>query len=122
MKKTLKIDVLGTPYDVVLLDYKNDPYFEKNSSDGYCDCVEKRIVICNMQTFPTWDESEAYCREYEKTILRHELIHAFLNESGLRESAHATKTWAMDEEMVDWLAIQIPKIVKAMKEAGCIES
>ena len=118
----MKIDVLGTPYDVVLLDYKNDPYFEKNSADGYCDYVEKRIVICNMQTFPGWDESEAYCREFEKTTLRHELIHAFLNESGLRGGSHSPNKWAMDEEIIDWLAIQIPKIAKAMKEAGCIES
>lgn len=118
----MKIDVLGTSYDVVLLDYKNDPCFEKNTSDGYCDYVEKRIVICNMQTFPGWNETEAYCREYEKTILRHEIIHAFLNESGLRGGSHSSDEWAMDEEIVDWLAIQIPKIVKAMKEAGCIES
>ena len=47
----MKIDVLGTVYDVVVLDYKNDAWFEKNNSCGYCDDVEKRIVICNMQTF-----------------------------------------------------------------------
>ena len=118
----MKIDVLGTVYDVVVLDYKNDAWFEKNNSCGYCDDVEKRIVICNMQTFPGWDETEAYCREFEKTTLRHELVHAFLNESGLRGGSHSPNKWAMDEEIVDWIAIQIPKIAKAMKEAGCIES
>lgn len=35
-KKILKIDVLGTSYDVVLLDYRNDPYFEKAMKEAGC--------------------------------------------------------------------------------------
>jgi len=48
--------------------------------------------------------------------IRHELIHAFLSESGL----WANCDWAK-EEMVDWLAIQFPKLLKAFTECKCAE-
>ena len=49
-------------------------------------------------------------------VIRHELIHAFLFESGLAENSE----WGQDETLVDWMAIQIPKIVNAMKEVGAL--
>ena len=120
----MKIDVLGTNYEILFKDYSEDPLFGENSYDGYCDSVDKEIVICNMKTFPTWENyTDEYCKRYEKGILRHELIHAFLNESGLQDNAITPIiSWAKNEEMIDWIAIQFPKIVKAMKEAGCLES
>ena len=50
--------------------------------------------------------------ELEKKVLRHEIIHAYLGESGLRSSSE----WAENEEMVDWFAIQFPKILKTFSE------
>ena len=47
-------------------------------------------------------------QDYEKKILRHEIIHAFLYESGLDINSHDIDQWARDEEMVDWMAIQFP--------------
>lgn len=41
--------------------------------------------------------------------------------SGLWQNAYGSKCWAKDEEMIDWMAIQIPKIQKAYKEAYCDE-
>lgn len=55
----------------------------------------------------------------QKENLRHEIIHAFLFESGLgfnlehRESGH-------EETLIDWLAIQFPKILEVFKEADCL--
>ncbi|WP_461218455.1 hypothetical protein [Lapidilactobacillus salsurivasis] len=43
---------------------------------------------------------------YTRKTLRHELIHAFLYESGL----DANSEWARNEEIVDWIAIQFPKL------------
>lgn len=38
--------------------------------------------------------------------------------------ANAEKTgsseWAKNEEIVDWIALQFPKLLKAFKEADCI--
>ena len=36
-----------------------------------------------------------------KKVIRHELVHAFLFESGL-----SVNSWADNEEIVDWIAIQ----------------
>lgn len=58
---------------------------------------------------------------YQKKVLRHEIVHAFLYESGLWQNAYGSKCWAKNEEMIDWMAIQIPKIQKAYKEAYCDE-
>lgn len=52
----------------------------------------------------------------ERKNHRHEIIQAFLCESGLAENS----TWAQGEEMVDWFAKQAPKLIKAWKEAGAL--
>lgn len=39
----------------------------------------------------------------------------FLYESGLD-----TETFANDEEVVDWIAIQFPKMLKAFQELDCL--
>ena len=54
-------------------------------------------------------------KNYQRQVIRHEILHAFLYESGLEGNS-----WAINEEMVDWLAIQFPKIEKAFREVGCI--
>lgn len=66
-------------------------------------------------------ESESHIRSRMKKILRHEIVHAFLNQSGLSENAGIYKSaWSINEEMVDWFAIQGTKIYKAWKEAGAL--
>lgn len=47
---------------------------------------------------------------------RHEIIHAFLFESGLAENSE----WAQNEEMVDFFAIQFPKLMEVFKNADAI--
>ncbi|WP_394967432.1 hypothetical protein [Candidatus Allofournierella merdipullorum] len=51
-----------------------------------------------------------------RKIIRHEIIHAFLFESGLAENSD----WAQIEEMVDFFAIQFPKLQKAFEEAEAV--
>ena len=58
---------------------------------------------------------------YEKTNLRHELIHAFLFESGL----DGNSIWGNGdndhpEQVVEWLALQFPKILKVFKECKAL--
>lgn len=52
---------------------------------------------------------------YKKSVIRHEIIHAFLYESGLDSCS-----WAANEEMVDFFAMQFPKLLQIFKEADCI--
>lgn len=57
---------------------------------------------------------------YSKKTLRHEITHAFLFESGLEDNSNEADAWARNEEMVDWIAFQGPKIYAAWQEAGAI--
>lgn len=118
----MEINILGTIYSVNFLNYDEYPAFKNKNCDGECDSVMKKITLCRIRTFPGYeDESDEYCDLVEKEVLRHEIIHAFFNESGLQSSAFAYDgSWAKNEEMVDWIAIQYPKMMKAMKEADCL--
>lgn len=65
--------------------------------------------------------TEEVRKSMEACTLRHEVIHAFLNESGLQWNSFAPENaWAKNEEMVDWIAIQAPKIFKVYQELGCV--
>ena len=56
----------------------------------------------------------------QKRVLRHELIHAYLFESGLGDSSNSCDAWAVNEEMVDWFARNIPKMIETFKELKCL--
>lgn len=117
-----KVNVLGTEYTIEIHKISEDEYMEKEHLSGYCGEESKVIVIADMSEekyFPGMDEKEQ--ESYYKKVMRHELVHAFLNESGL--SANATVpdcAWAKNEEMIDWIAIQAPKLFKVFQEAGCL--
>lgn len=118
----MKISILGTEYEITKKRYDEDPAFEENSFDGYCDEWAKKIVYCDMSTYAGWDkEPPDTVERAEKETLRHEIVHAFFNESGLSSSSTRIETpWAKHEEMVDWIAIQGPKIYEAWKAAGAL--
>lgn len=117
-----KVDVLGVKYTIKRVKYGQDEYMEKMSFGGYCAGGTKEIVILDLKTVPEWEkETEADIKRQESETMRHELIHAFLNESGLQWNSFAPeKAWAKNEEMVDWFAIQMPKLLKAFKDADCL--
>lgn len=108
-----KVNILGTEYTIEKKAFKDEQQFEKRNIDGYCDGQLKIIVYCDMTTHPIMrDESDEYCKACERHTLRHEIVHAFFNESGLMESsAQFRDGWSQNEEMVDWIAIQFPKMM-----------
>lgn len=117
-----RIDVLGTNYTIKRVGVGQDEYMTKMHFGGYCDGNSKAIVVLDLRSVPEWkNEEQKYIENKEKETLRHEIIHAFLDESGLQWNSFATeKAWAKNEEMVDWFAIQMPKLVKAFKDADCL--
>ena len=110
--KNMKVNILGTEYSIETHKVSDDSYLEKNKLAGYCGEESKLIVIADMteeKYFSDVDEKEQ--QAYRKRTLRHEIMHAFLNESGLSDSSNQYGgAWAKNEEMVDWFAIQSPKI------------
>lgn len=110
----LKVNILGTVYTIKELSESEDKLLE--NCDGYCDWTTKQIVI-EREINGTLGDMEAYIRK----VKRHEIVHAFLLESGLNESSSNTDAWAMNEEMVDWIARQGQRIYAAWKEAGALD-
>lgn len=107
---TKQVNILGTEYLVKHTVSSEDKKLE--SLDGYIDNTSKKIVVNMLEK--EWDSVDNL-KEYESQVLRHEIIHAFLDESGLRSNSE----WARNEEMVDFFAIQFYKIAKAFKEVDC---
>ncbi|HEX3022205.1 MAG TPA: hypothetical protein VHP81_07420, partial [Lachnospiraceae bacterium] len=86
------VNVLGTEYTISKEVSDIDDSRMKNS-DGYCDWTTKQIKIAAMQ------ESDTTLKDltkYKNKVLRHEIIHAFFEESGLSECSD----YARNEEMV----------------------
>ncbi|MDD3417244.1 MAG: hypothetical protein PHY47_25165 [Lachnospiraceae bacterium] len=112
----MRINVLGTEYTIEFRNYEEDELMKKNEVDGYCDKSIHLIVVANKTNDCEVDNFE----EIQKSIIRHELIHAFMYESGLSASwEHQTK-WGHDETTVDWIACQFPKLMKAFEDAKCL--
>lgn len=105
-----KVNILGTEYEIL---YRKADEYEDLGIDvgGICDGGKKRIVL-NSDTGAT---DEALLKEN----LRHEVIHAYLYESGLGAN-WAHPEMGHDETFVDWVAIQFPKIAKTYAELGCL--
>ena len=122
MKISETVNVLGTVYKIAIKKYKDDDAFERRSIDGYCDNMLNEIVCCDMTTYKGWEhEAAEYCENSMMQTLRHEIVHAFLFQSGLDQcSGKYEYGWAINEEMIDWIANQGEKIYLAWKEAGAI--
>lgn len=118
-----KINILGTEYQIETHKVSEDSYLEENKFARYCGEEEKLIVVADMSEEKYFAGMDKEGREtYRKRVLRHEIIHAFLNESGLSDSSNQyAGAWAKNEEMVDWFAIQSPKIFKVYSELGLLE-
>ena len=68
------VNILGTDYKIEIRNKKDDKYLEK--CDGYCDQTTHIIVVLSE----TEDCELADFKSYQKKVLRHEIIHAFLYE------------------------------------------
>jgi len=116
----MKVYILGTKYNI---EYKTDEevakemLVEAGECGGYCNPYNNSIVISVLNKCADGTEAK---KNLIKRNLRHEIIHAFLHESGLHENSEAVNAWATSEEIVDWIALQFPKILKAFNTAGAI--
>lgn len=107
------LNILGTEYKLEFAARHEDQTLE--SCDGYCDKTSKKIVVATKDSKCDLDDFEAY----QKQCMRHEIIHAFLFESGLH--ANFSHEMGHDETYVDWIAVQFPKIARVYAQAGCLD-
>jgi hypothetical protein len=119
----MKVNILGTEYTIETVKVSECDYLRDNNLCGTCKYRERKILIADTSEegyfVKTTEEAQ---RAYTNEIIRHEIIHAFLYESGLGENSHiyGNRGWATNEEMIDWFALQYPKMHKAFEEAGCL--
>lgn len=104
------INILGTEYLILEQSKKDNP--KLNECMGLCEPYSKKIVISDFEE----EKDDPMCvenwEEFVNNVLRHEIFHAFFAESGLRNSSD----YAENEELIDWLAIQSPKIFKVFQD------
>lgn len=104
------VNILGQDYKIFFRNKASDPYLAE--ALGYTDFYTKEIIIA--------DDLESYGATNDATrnklinnhTIRHELVHAYFFESGLDGSSD----YARNEELVDWIAIQLPKMFKSMED------
>lgn len=115
-----KVNILGTEYTVIFRNIQDDKFAQLNSWEGYTNNMTKQIVIINRKSYGYMESPKDWDAK-EKQNLRHEILHAFLAESGLDFcSLPFDGPWAANEEMVDWFAMQSPKIFTVYKKLGLI--
>ncbi len=102
-----KLNILGTEYSFVLID-KQDEYMKNNGLSGYVNYLLKRIVIW---TKPIGEDLSLNVIE-SNFIIKHEIIHAFLYESGLPSEVCNFHT----EDCVEFFTKQFSKILEVVEE------
>ena len=106
----MTINILGTDYNYKEMSPDEDMcLFDKA---GYCDSYGKLISI-NNEYNSNDPNSINDINAFVKKVKRHEIIHAYLCESGLME-------YSEDETIVDWISWQYNKLSETFKEIDAI--
>lgn len=100
----IKVNILGSEWTVRSATEAEEPRLE--NKNGFTDWTAR--LIC-LEKGPTGDIGSM--ETYMNKTIRHELIHAFMFESGFGDCVeHAA--YGQEETVVDWFAYQMPKIMK----------
>lgn len=116
------VDILGTKYSILVKNKDEHAGFKGHPGAlGFTDMYNKEIVIkdCLSAENVTENEKPRIFLLMQKTM-RHEIAHAFLHESGLDHNASASPRWAMNEETIDWISLQGPKLIRAWADAEAL--
>jgi hypothetical protein len=102
------VNILGTEYSIEI-----DDTLEKTELDGLCKEYNKQISVRSVGSMLNDNDSTDTKKIRFEEVLRHEIIHAFFYEAGLED-------YSDNEQLIDWIAKQFPKLEKAFKEVDCL--
>lgn len=107
------VNILGTFYRIEITTPDKD--VRMADKDGLTDPSTKRILINDFSQVREEDPADALDNKvwFRDQVMRHEIIHAFLTESGCVDAFWHT------EDMVNWLAYMEPRLHAAFVDAGC---
>lgn len=109
----MTIKICGVPYKIAFKTDAKEPLFSALKADGFTDFSTRNIVVRDVRDVDSVSLQEDRIGYMDK-VLRHEIVHAMLHESGLDIECH----WVC-EEAVDWIALQFPKLQEAFFAANC---
>ena len=105
----MTLDILGAKYNVRIVNRSN---LKMQEADGIAEIYSKEILLC--QDEKNDDNAFDNIEDYYRKVLRHEAFHAMCAEMGVRK-------WFEDEELVDMLAMQYPKIKAIMDKCDAVD-
>ena len=106
----MKVNVLGTEYEII--ESSKSEYPKLEDLNGYCELHSKKIIIDDLVEKSADRLACENLDIFKKKVIRHELLHAFLYESGIFIS---DVTPINEEELVEWIAVQFPKMLNVFK-------
>ena len=113
-KDNKTVNILGTDWHIIFAPADEG---KLATSDGICDNSVKKIYV---GIFPETETTQENLAEYQKKVMRHEIVHAFFYECGLADSSGSVEAWAQNEAMVDWIARQHHKLHATFEKAGAL--
>lgn len=104
------MNIFGTEYQLI----DDFSTLEKSNLDGECLTYSKTINVRPVERMLDVVDDFKAKEKRHKEVMRHEMIHAAFFESGLPD-------YCADETLVNWIAMQFPKLVELFKENDCTD-
>ena len=108
--REFKIDIIGSSWEVRLREEHEDERLKDCS--GFTDWTSRTIVMLDVRKSSNLGRQDVYMRK----VLRHEIVHAFMFESGLGDD-WTHEQYGQEETVVDWIAYQLPKLSATAEKA-----
>lgn len=93
----IKINILGEEYTIKFENTRTDTVLK--NADGECRWYKKEIVV----------DDELEPEQHKEFVIKHEILHAFLAESGLRK-------YREDEDIINWIAWNFDKLQNVFEQ------
>lgn len=104
----MHIDILGTPYNIKFETDSENSKLSALDANGIAELYSKELII------RTGYEDDPKCfkniTDFREKVIMHEVFHAIFHECGL-------DCYGDDETLVNFLAVQYPKIERIMDSA-----
>ena len=108
----MKVNILGQEYEIKHLSEDEYPKLKVMEANGLAELYSKELII-EKNINPMSGKEFANFDQFKNKVIRHEIVHAFFHEAGITE-------YTNDERLVDFIALQAPKMLKVFQEAECI--
>lgn len=116
LREDFELNILGSKWAVRWKTEDEEPRLVKENADAFCDHTKREII---MGLYAEWNYTVGEVEGYLRRVMRHEILHAFFYESGLGDDFEHNQS-GQEELIIDWMALQFPKIQEAFAAAGAL--